>query len=213
MPVIRCQVRIPYFTNLPEDVITNTWHFFWDGVTDYEDACGYLTARLDTFYTACYSGSNGAPWVRWDLAAAHWYNLSDPPPRVPFIVPMPIAGVTIVSTSFPMEAAVCLSYQADPLSGMSQARRRGRIFLGGLNGSWFDNGAAATFPSVSVTRANAVITAVEANILVTGDAGLQWVVWSPTASASSVVSNGWIDNAIDTQRRRGNAPSSRILWP
>lgn len=213
MPVLRLQVRLPYYTNIPEDVLTNTWHFFSDGVTPTNDAITYCAGRLLDVYELAYGGTVGAPWVMWDQVTVHGYNLADAPPRVPFIVPMPITGVTSTSTETSPETAICLSFQGVLLPGTPQARRRGRIYFGALTDAVIDPGTDDSFPIPNVAWINALVAEVEAKLLDTEDAGIQWVIWSPTSSASVPVNNGWVDNALDTQRRRGFAPTSRIVFP
>lgn len=216
MPILRAQVRMPYYTNIPRDIITNTFHFFWDGVTPFEDACNYLTGRLDTMYTSIYGGTGtnkAAPWVTWASTAVHWYDMSTPPPRVPYVVPCAITAAVDTSCTTTPETAIVLSYQADPLAGTPQARRRGRIFLGGLGDSWLTLGDDDTFPGPNPTFVGYAITALQTNLVTTGDAGLQWVVYSQVASMSSVVTNGWVDNELDTQRRRQPRATSRTIWP
>jgi hypothetical protein len=39
-----------------------------------------------------------------------------------------------------------------------------------------------------------------------------WVVWSEADQDAGSVFDGWIDNAFDTQRRRGVQASSRTTW-
>jgi len=42
--------------------------------------------------------------------------------------------------------------------------------------------------------------------------GWDWVVYSPTNGNTVNVDNGWVDNAFDTQRRRGLAVTARTNW-
>lgn len=213
MPIIRSQVRLPYFTNQPEDVVTNTWHFYSDGVTPFEDAATYLAERLQDTYQAVYTGLGGANWVTWANCTVQSYDLSTPEPRVPEITSIPITGNTTSTNANAPETSIVLSYQAVPSAGIPQARRRGRIYWGALGPSAISNGSSSTFPKPDTSWVTTMIAAVEANILDTGDAGLTWVVWSPTSLQSADVDNGWVDNAIDTQRRRGNKATARTLWP
>ena len=40
-----------------------------------------------------------------------------------------------------------------------------------------------------------------------------WVQLSRVAANTHVVTNGWVDNAFDTQRRRGEEADQRLLFP
>ncbi len=42
-----------------------------------------------------------------------------------------------------------------------------------------------------------------------GGADVAWVIYSPTDNQYRGVTNAWVDNAWDTQRSRGLAPTSR----
>lgn len=213
MPVIRCQMRLPYFSNIPEDIVTNTYHFFSDGVTPFQDAAAYLSERLESMYNSIYAGTAGAPWVNWANAEVHAYDLSAAPPRIPVITSTPITTPNGTASNIPMEAAICISFQGVVISGQPQARRRGRVFLGAFGNGAYTAGTTTTFPRPNQDFVDAIIAEFEEWLLDTEDAGIQWVVWSPTSSASVPVANGWVDNAIDTQRRRGNVPTARTLWP
>ena len=39
-----------------------------------------------------------------------------------------------------------------------------------------------------------------------------WVLWSRANNAMFNVVGGWVDNAFDTIRKRGNAPTARTTW-
>lgn len=40
----------------------------------------------------------------------------------------------------------------------------------------------------------------------------QWRIWSPTNNNSVLIDNGWVDNAWDTQRRRGVEATARTIF-
>jgi hypothetical protein len=42
--------------------------------------------------------------------------------------------------------------------------------------------------------------------------GVEWVVRSDTTGATAPVTDGWVDNAFDTQRRRGNRATQRNVF-
>lgn len=213
----RVTVTIPYFTGIPEDVITNVWHFRFGGIDPITPAdYALLRGQLETFYESVYNAAIGttmAPWCRPALTVMEAFNLADPTPRVPvFTTTVPLTVSATGTPDTPPELAVCLSYQADLASGEPQARRRGRIFLGGW-GTVMGLGGASAFPDVTsqvrtgiCAAATALRTAGETNDWV-------WVVHSRVAPVpDQVVTNGWVDNAPDTQRRRGNAATARTTW-
>jgi len=204
MPIIRCQVVIPAVSTVAEDTITNTWHFTttgWDE-TIRGSIAGGLQALYETFDT--WKGSLQS----WVLSRTKFYNLDDPAPRVP-IDDIPLSLSTAPSGSpLPPELACCLSFRGDYVSGSSQSRRRGRVYLGGMNMA-----ALSGDGRLSSTLCSSVATGA-ATFLALSDSSTDWawVVYSPTSGTAYPVTAGWIDNAPDVQRRRGVLSTSRSTF-
>lgn len=210
------KVSFPYFTALPEDVVVNTWHFAFIVGDPAEGDYGNLRDNLATFYSTVYSDVAAVRWAPWVTTAANTiqvYNMADPSPRPPlYEASMAITGATPPSTSTTTpETAICLSYQAEPSAGVPQARRRGRIFLGGM-GTAIQAGSGVTFPSIAAGVRTLICNAAEALATSMFADGWQWVVHSRTVAGDAAVTNGWVDDEPDTQRRRGRDPAIRTLW-
>lgn len=122
-----------------------------------------------------------------------------------------------VSTNLPSEVAAVLSFHGD-LTGVLEesgatrprARRRGRIYIGPLTTGAVDG--TADDPLINplwVTTMNQA-----ANVM--GDAALadgwMWSVWSRAANELYEIVAGWVDNAPDTQRRRGATSTTRTVF-
>jgi hypothetical protein len=217
MTVHLAKVSIPYYTGIPEDVIVNTWHFDSLVTTPGEGEFADLLANLSAFYDTVYALGGAltfAPWVRPALNTLEVYNLTHSPPRSPvYAGSLTIGDQTTTGTAgTPPETAVCLSYQAEVVSGIPQSRRRGRIFLGGFNQP-MTAGTTTAFPTVGPTQRDLIADAAAALQTSMFADGWVWVVWSRTNSAAYAVDNGWIDDEPDTQRRRGRDPQTRTLWP
>lgn len=214
--LIRAQVTIPLDTGIPADAITNTWHFDGDdGNTDASYESATMTA-LRQFYGdidgVVFPESISSP------ATVKLYNLRDPLPRVPFYEDT-ITLTPSVNRAMPHEVAICLSFQAAAVSGVSQRRRRGRIYLGPVALSVLNTDPGA--PKVPALTRDAIAAA--ANTLRDGVAmatgSLRWATFSPTDvatvgidNAMNDVDNGWVDDAFDTQRRRGVKATARSLF-
>lgn len=198
---------------LPEDATVNTWHFENTGalpITDYDN----VRDMLEDFYSETAPGATGAITDLYSDEAfsgdvtVRAYDLDDPQPRVPVYEDgwtfTPSTAITM-----PAEVALVMSFQAAPSSGVSQASRRNRIYLGPFNQS---TTAGTGLRPASVYRTRIALAATE--LLAASDASVRWKwrVWSPTLNAGAPVSNGWIDDAWDTQRRRGLAPTTRTLF-
>lgn len=214
MAVVRFQVQFTAASALPEDVITNTFHFEGPPSVDIENPLD----MIEDFYTQTPSGASAIQeWFSSDSyggdALITAYNMEDPKPRAP-IATREFEVVPSSTNGYPQEVALVLSYQADPVSGISQARRRGRLYIGGLIPSaGNDSRPGAAIITSLVRNAQDLLLASNASI------NWKWVVYSPTRAASSSVAdafaevtNGWVDNAWDTQRRRGLAPTTRNVW-
>lgn len=219
MPIIAAQVSLYPDSGLPEDVCTNTWHF----LGSQANAEATIPGALDEFYNE-YQGAGGALGRVCDLIGASitpascrlkLYNLTDAKPRVPFYDELfPLDATS--GTQMPREVALCLSYRGPQVSGAAMARRRGRIYIGPLtdNDTDFPLTGNDRRPSSNVRD---LLTTAAASMQDAATVGsVDWVVYSPTANPSGSgetgvvnVVNVWVDNALDTQRRRGAAPTTR----
>lgn len=212
------QVTIPYFTGIAKDVITNTFNYSWDaggapGASDFLN----LRNAIFGFYEGIWltGGPYGmAPWVNATAARIKIYNLDDPEPRVPvydntnaLVVKKDTAGV------LPPEVSLVLSFHGNYISGVPLARQRGRIFLGGIGDSCVLTSSASAYPVPNATWRTLIGTTARSNLKLGAAAfSWQWNVLSRTAGLGFEVYSGWVDNAFDTQRRRGQAATSRSLW-
>lgn len=216
MTVLRVQVELDSTTGLPEDAAMNVWHFRSVSAPMSGDIAG-IKAALTNFYNdiaVIYSENT----LTGDARTKMW-DLLDGVPRVP----VDEDGFTItgmgVGDALPTECSITMSFQGLPESGVNQRRKRGRLFLGPL-----DQGTSSTAAGVvKITTISLETIAAAATVMI--GAGLsatwQWVVFSPTLAgtlpwslgtlnaAAADVDNGWIDNAFDTQRRRGTEADAR----
>lgn len=206
-------------TGLPEDAAMNVWHFN-TAESDVVAQADQIEIALDVFYSAI-SSIYSANTIT-GVINTKYFDLLDVPPRVPILESSITIGSLGTGDALPTECAITMSYQALPESGINQRRRRGRLFLGPLDG-----GVASTAAGV-VKIGTAVLETIAAAALALQETGSvldwQWIVFSPTTagappwtlgelnSASALVDNGWVDNAFDTQRRRGTRSDARELW-
>lgn len=215
MAIFRAMVTIPHDSGLVEDSVTNT--FYWNvsggGVTADFDV---IKARLLAFYNTPTSPAVNSPsdYLAPQLDTANgrirMYAMADPTPRVPVYDAAFAIDSTLGSNGLPSEVALVLSFHATPLSGTPMARRRGRVYLGPLSSTVLTTGASEVRPTADVitTWASAGKGLEAANTV-----AISWQVFSPTSGVASEVVGGWVDNAFDTQRRRGVAPAARTVFP
>lgn len=216
MPIVRAQLAWTHDSGLPEDAIVNTFHF--DCPVDDTATAESIAGALDRFYNVAALSQPVRAYMSSELSGTgqlKLYNLPDPEPRIPWYTTA-MAIVPGTGAPLPEEVALCASFQGDPVSGVNPARRRGRIFIGPLNVDVMSGGG------VNVSATDNIAASAErilADLAADGNLAT-WVVYSrandPLGNGSgpvAEVTNGWVDNAFDTQRRRGTAPTARALWP
>jgi hypothetical protein len=217
--VCLAQVQFDDDSGLPRDRSINTFHFVDIGdpaITPPTAALDEYAVAIRDFYTAAHTGSTStlSTFLSSTLAGTwttKFYDLHDAPPRSPLRVDT-MTPLTPGSTAMPQENALCISYQAAHLSGFNQANRRGRIYIGPLAQTAL--GSVAARPNANANQL--VPTAVAAGAFLKGHswaAGTRrWVVYSQKFGTWATVTDGWVDNEFDTQRRRGYRPTTRTTF-
>ena len=194
-----------------EDRVVNTFHFSGPGAWDPGDSAGAINAVAD-FYsgTATQSRALGewlSPWVSRD-AELRAYNLDDPKPRVPIIQPMLLVAAGSTS-GLPEEVCLVASLTGAP---PVTARRRGRLFFGPLVATANHEATALANSSpqdgLVTDLAHACKRLADSTLT-----SLDWCVRSIHPAENFVpIVGGHVDNAFDTQRRRGPDATSRTSW-
>lgn len=206
MPIVRAQCEIPMTWQDQRDAVVNTFHFSVN-VVDSSTLSSLTTALVGAY-------NNLETWFSAHVAvgptgSVTYYNLDQPIPRPPLQTDS--LGITRThttgTTALPHEVAAVLTYQALPTAGVNQQRRRGRVYFGPLD-------EAATTEGHFEDAFMSSVAAFGVNLLQSsnGNPNWVWVVWSKTGNTNSIVNDGWVDEAADTQRRRGVDPITRINW-
>ncbi len=214
MAIVRAQIEIQSTAGMPTDVVMNRFHFRtpFDPVINTER--DEIIARITGFYDGLLSNTRRLS-ARWPVTVSgighviKLYNMGDPVPRVPFSVTTFALGVVPSQTGLPDECALVLSFQASKISGTPQARRRNRIYFGPITQSSTTTLSSETRPSTQFV--DDLVKAADEKLAVNG-AGVEWITRSETTGAVAIVADGWVDNAFDTQRRRGPNPSVRTTF-
>jgi hypothetical protein len=138
------------------------------------------------------------------------YDLADPPIRQATVFDWTLAANS-GGSPLARELCFCLSYFAT----RNLKRQRGRIYLGPLTTTSVENRTGDQ--GVTTAARNAVCAA--ASALATPSAGATWVVYSEREHEAVGaeygglgVTEGWVDHALDIQRRRGRKPEQRTVW-
>lgn len=224
--LVRAQTIIPFRTNLPRDVVSNTMWFQVLPEHTLTEAALAIAPNIADFYRQVYLVRSGngcqASYLNLVGAFTNFYNQDAPPPRVPYRVDLGLADAVTSDTRAPTEVACVLSFRAALENGVPAARRRGRIFLGGLGDGTLDgaSGASPYFPRFNQAWRERLIAALQAQFVSPEDWGgeipsedIVWSVYSQKDHFSAPVVAGWIDNTPDTQRRRGVNANARTVWP
>lgn len=216
MAIIRAVARLPYFTGIPEDVATNTFYYETLGSPNPATRAAIMDGVSSFYDTVVVGAAVGAYMAAYvsraaDACEVELYDLTDPLPRQPIdrsTFTMPAATGT---SNLAAETAVCLSFRGLYVSGQPNARRRGRVFIGPLSGAAVTAATASTFPSpLGAFVTDLLDGAFDFLATIPDVEGATWSVYSPSDGVARPVVEAWVDNAFDTQRRRGNAPASRV---
>lgn len=208
MATCRVQVSIPYNSGIPEDVVSNTFHFdSLAGEPINEARCTILSTHIAAFYSSVYTPTSVkcmADYLNPAATRMKFYDLSDPKPRTPVAdLATPLSVGALQATRLPAEAAAVLSYHTEYVSGINKASQRGRIFLGGICDPMVDPSTPSQAPRYKTVWIAAVGDFAGDLYAAALADEWGWVVYSEKLNQSFAVAGGWMDNAIDTQRRRG----------
>lgn len=214
MALCRVQAVFQGRTLLPEDRFINTFHFsvIGPGTPEWRAACA---EGVEAFYNQTLNAVTMAeflsPFIRrqWETRS---YDLDLPEgEREPTIQPWTLAAGPTVG--YPEEVAICVTLEGAP---PVTPRRRGRIYIGPLANipSVYDheNNALPVRPDF-VGAASVGQQLVSRAFALAADDTLGWSIRSITPSENFVrIEGGYVDNAFDTQRRRGPDPSARVTF-
>lgn len=217
VPRYRIVNRLQYQTFLPRDVAVNTFTFSCEpedlpamaqGVINFYNTVA--TSMGQTTAVANYIGQHVARGA--NQASVTAWNLYDPEPRTPVHYEEYQLAGGASGDNLPLEVAACASFEGLPVSGVNQARRRGRVFIGPLKASAaiLTGQAAPRFHPDFMDDLCAAMKGLQAWTLTEGGV---WLVESrvdPTQVTPVV--RGWVDNDFDTQRRRSPRASARTTW-
>ena len=213
--IIRVNVTMPYITGLPRDVSINTFHFMWEDTNDLDAT---LVDALSGFYNDVW-GSATKPIS--DYMSRYFDNATDHSGITVYDAQAeggPIGGDTWTlaqgddQDTLPFEVSVALSYIGDG-SGVPLKRRRGRIYVGPINlgaANLTSNGPGS--PSTGFEQSLVGAATELANNAALAAVGLRWAVYSRVNDAAYPITQGWVDNEFDTQRRRQVRATSRETW-
>lgn len=206
----KVQVVLPSVSGLPSDVFINTFHF----VTSVNSpAIGVIIAsRLVDFYggagptadIASYLGNTVDRTTGAGMIKCYDELDNNLPPFYETTFTVDASGQ---ATDEPWEVACCLSFKNLSVTTVPERNRRGRIYVGPLNRNAVTESGGSIRPSTAFM--NDLLDAGQ-RLYDANDASALWTVYSKVQAEGYLVEAGWVDNAFDTQRRRGEPTTSRI---
>lgn len=212
MANVRCMFVGRGPSDLAEDRVVNTFHFISTDpyATSVVDASNAVAAFYNLPYPTNTVSGYLSPWVQRD-AELRFYDLSLPKnERPPTVVPLTLNPPASGNGGLPEEVAMVLTLNG---VGIVNRRRRGRLYIGPL----LDNVCINASDTEPARPSPAFITTLTgaANALRTSAPGtLTWVIRSSLPVENFVIiGGGYVDDAFDTQRRRGPDASTRTVWP
>ena len=188
------QVRLQGTSNMPKDVYENVLCYDVDILQPVSGICQQIAQKYAGTATGDATFIGG-----FNKVEVRAYPMTGGEPVANHI----ITGVGKVSLALPHEVAVCLSYAAEDDPSKAGPRRRGRIYLGpmGTTGGGVDRPAS--------TLRNLVLAFGQSLASIGTASSTTWKLYSRTDQATFKIESIWCDDAWDTQRRRGLAPTLR----
>lgn len=212
MPSYLVRAVLPYLSGLPEDVSVQDWV-----INDTTDApIGPIVLAFESFYNDNQPDGNSiasaiSTRVTREVDGcrfeAYLIDLATGAVGSPFGVYPFTLGATTSTASLPDEVALCTSFASVVPPGGRPGRHRGRIYMGPFVSGF--NTADGRPSDILVERLVAATNQLALDLI---DAGVALSVWSRVDKATRPVVRGWVDNAWDTQRRRGVAATGRVTW-
>lgn len=191
----------------PADVYTNSFFFRNENFGGTHDSVAdQLADDLHEFYNAQPTNVVGGVAIASALSSAiinllyeiRVYDLGDAAPRYPRIRERTLANLS--ASALPSEVCATLSFVASE----NQPRSRGRIYLGPLGTS-----QVTTANGRAVINSSLRIGAMGAALRLMQKPSFSWSVYSRADGMTKEITGAWMDNAWDTQRRRGELPTER----
>lgn len=207
MTDIRAQVSIKTDDAIAANYVTNSWCI--------KSAAEPSDAHFDA-YTLAFKGFYDTMRTYFGDTVAqnnHEIKYYDLEQLVPPNYPLSTKTFNLTSNpgvdGMPSEVALCLSFQGQRAPGFPQSRRRGRIYFGPIVSTASAGGRPTSAIITALAGAgHSLSVALQA---VSGNS-TRLAVWSSANADAVEVTDGWVDNAFDTQRRRGIERTARTTW-
>jgi hypothetical protein len=193
---IRAQCSWQVGSTLPRDRVQITPCFrhqlgIIEGAPDWQTLADDLHAGLTGWASPVIGNSNEL--------TVKLYEIGKPPPNRPQATKVSALPNAAEASIF-REMACCLSFYG----GSNNPNQRGRLYIPLFLAS--SGTTPGVRPSTTVRDKIGTLAPIFAGL---GGVNVDWIVWSPTKQAATRVTNWWVDDEFDVQRRRGLRPTAR----
>lgn len=192
----------------------NTWHVGWnEALGNYDAAKDAARDAVNAFWTG--DDNHDTPlkdFLSQQLeGTVEIRTLSHESPTEVWQDMEPLTmNIPVTQASLPLQVAACLTTKCPPHDGLKRQSFYNRIYLGPLNVSTMaTNGNIALGFQEQVK--GAVLDVLDSYNLIGLDHFFP-VVYSPSSDTSGSVSQAWIDNRFDIQRRRAQEATHREIF-
>jgi len=196
MAIVRAHVNWGVGGPIPKNDILNVPHFNIAGLsglvdTDWQDFADGLCDAVSDWQSANAQAK--------DLTVT-LYDAEAEAPNYPKAIATKVTGNNTIA-NWPRELAVCLSFYSEH----NRPRQRGRLYL--CPGLMFNSNGLDTRPTDAIMEKmmdfGAVLEAV-------GGVNVDWCIWSRVDRKARKVTDYWVDDEWDVQRRRGLISTKRM---
>lgn len=235
--VLQLVARLAPFNAMPDETVENVFHVGFNVATPVGTDVDQCLAAVVGFYTSTPVGGTDAvgeyigesvsrvanacqvlAYLTDDLSGNTAFG--SPIDSVTFTMPTALTG-----DPYPEEVAAVISYYGDltdvpvsepnpsppPATIRPQQRRRGRTYVGPLQVAAGASGANQSRPKTAF-RTDCTLSFKEMAVAIAGGTAGDLGIWSRADAEVWPAVAGWMDDAWDTQRRRGVAPTTRTTF-
>lgn len=222
IPTFKVVTTLERKSGIERDRVQNTWHYLAPSQTPTSTNYGEWMGQWQLFMDDLHTSMSGCLGIGPEALRVEFFQLTaEKPPPGSGLGPPRSAGnmawLTAPSAAgLPAEVSICLSLdgttvldsEGGPTGPRPAARKRNRKYIGPL-GQGVVQAAASTLEAVVVPAIRSLILSAWDARMNVGMATKGWnpVVFSPTLWATNPIKTTWVNDAFDTQRRRGEDPT------
>lgn len=231
MPILKAVATLKTGDGIAANYVQNTFHFLVD--SSNSDNWEIIRFHLQSFYNDTQTSQVGTTLASFysdgilrgaDAADLNIYPTGAPPndPVFQGAIDFDPAG-TVNQVELPSEVALVLSYRNEDVTAAADRWRRGRVYTGPFHLGADNDSETDSRPSVALRTVLLESAAnLRDNVLDESQGSVIWVVYSKVAAAipggqfglgSFPVTQVRVDNAWDTQRRRGTEATLAVSDP